>query len=107
VALPVELAVIADSPDPVEPPLPITTCQLFAVATVSWIQRTSTCTEGSTRRDDGSANIGRARLVGAVADAVAESDVLAETADISGLATQGRSEREHVLNASLLEAEGQ
>lgn len=105
-ALPVGLEVIADAPDPVEPPLPITTCQLFVVATVSLVQRTSICTEGSTRRDDGSANIGRARLVSAVADAVAESDVLAETVDVSGLATQGRSEREHVLDASLLEAEG-
>lgn len=54
-----------------------------------------------------SANIGRARLVGAVADAIAESDVLAETANVSGLATQGGGEPEHVLDASLLKAEGQ
>ena len=60
---------------------------------------------GISCRDELSANILRARLVGAVADSVAEIGVLAEAIGIGGTAAQGRSEGEQIRDAGFLEME--
>ena len=48
------------------------------------------------------AHIGRARLVGAVTNAIAEVDVVAEAVHIGHTATQGRGEIQHIGDADFL-----
>jgi hypothetical protein len=66
------------------------------------VKHTSLFTEGSSSRDDLSAIIGGARLIGTVTDAIAEVLILAETGDIGSTAAQRGRELEHVGNAGYL-----
>jgi hypothetical protein len=66
-----------------------------------------TGTVRTAKGDDGGGNIRTTSLIGAVAETVAKVDVLAETSGIGGGASKGWSQAEHVVDAGLLEGEGQ